>query len=86
MGIHSTAEKVSYEIIIDGGAPICNVVVESPRLAELDPDSPSLSEDIEELAWSINQELVRRARQEVNAIANNNPLYGWAKTLFTGHI
>ena len=86
MSRQAIAEKVTFHIDnIDGKAPICRVIVESPRVAEIDSSGEGLTDVLEALAWSIDSMTVRRARAELNAQTNSNPLCGWGSLRFVGH-
>lgn len=85
MDSHHSTEKVSYEITTSNGKPpICNVTVQSPRVAEIDAHGDDLIDELEALAWDIDLAKVRRARAELMARANRNPLFGWASTHYVG--
>lgn len=87
MSSTDTIEKVSHEFTtIDNGVLFCDIVVESPRVAELDPESEGLSDAIEALALATEsgRAAVRKAHAESMVRVNKNPRCGSVSIRFVG--
>lgn len=86
MADQAIADRVTYRFIdARDNVPTCNVVVESPRVARLNPLDADYDVRLQDLAWEIDSDTVMQARRELSALADASTLSSGCSIHFTGH-